>query len=74
MTRLGCELLFDQERAEIVQLIVETATGHPCPCKRGHTCPLLTERDLALPVNLVPEPRIVVGLGLDRLGSRAENQ
>ena len=37
----GCEVLFSSERAQAVQDLIEGATGRPCPCKQGKTCPLL---------------------------------
>jgi hypothetical protein len=37
----GCEVLFSSERAQAVQDLIEGATGKPCPCKQGKTCPLL---------------------------------
>jgi hypothetical protein len=40
-TAYGCEVLFSSERAQAVQNLIEGATGKPCPCKQGKTCPLL---------------------------------
>jgi hypothetical protein len=38
----GCEVLFDNDRAAMLQSIIEGSTGEPCPCKQGKACPLLT--------------------------------
>ena len=40
-TAYGCEVLFSSKRAQAVQNLIEGATGKPCPCKQGMTCPLL---------------------------------
>jgi hypothetical protein len=38
---LACMTLFGAARGvEIIEL-VESSTGHPCPCRRGKPCPLL---------------------------------
>lgn len=38
---LGCEVAFDAARAKRLQELIEDATGHPCPCRPGLSCPLL---------------------------------
>ena len=38
---LGCEILFGRQYGAEVQTLVERLTGGPCPCRQGHTCPLL---------------------------------
>jgi hypothetical protein len=37
----ACEMVWDPVRAEQVRTIVESATGQPCPCKRGLPCPFV---------------------------------
>lgn len=48
MIGLGCEVLFDEEKAARVQELVETATGGPCPCKSGQGCPLIPSNKVVL--------------------------
>ena len=48
---LGCELLFDEEKAARIRAMIEDATGELCPCARGLVCPLLG------PPLEVPRPR-----------------
>jgi hypothetical protein len=38
---LGCELVWTTDMGAQAQRMIEDATGLPCPCKRGLTCPLL---------------------------------
>ena len=46
----GCEVLFNSEQALHIQQLIETATGRPCPCKQGRTCPLLARQEVAASV------------------------
>ena len=40
-TMYGCEVLWDAEKAQRVQELMEQGTGRPCPCKTGKRCPIL---------------------------------
>ena len=46
----GCEVLWDAERADRVQHLIEDALGGPCPCTVALVCPLLSSRILPRPV------------------------
>ena len=37
----GCEVLWDAEKAQRVQDLMEQGTGKPCSCKTGKRCPIL---------------------------------
>jgi hypothetical protein len=46
-----CEMVWTPERAAMVSAQIESATGLPCPCKRGLACPFVpvSGADLASP-------------------------
>jgi hypothetical protein len=48
---LGCTILFGEEEGARVRALIEGATGGPCPCTRGETCPMLARQ---LPVAAAP--------------------
>ena len=63
-----CELLWDMERADQVQAVIESASGAPCPCMRGMHCPLVpVGKEIVLPK---PTP----ALSLDLVVERPERQ
>jgi hypothetical protein len=45
----GCEVLWDAEKAQRVQELMEQGTGKSCPCKAGERCPILPETLAVVP-------------------------
>ena len=43
-----CEVIWNMEKADRVQKMVESASGLPCPCAQGLVCPLMPA-DVVLP-------------------------
>lgn len=56
----GCEVIWDEQRADQMEAMVERAVGGPCPCRVGNACPLLPT-DVRLTRKMdVPPPRLRV--------------
>lgn len=36
-----CQTIYGRERGADLSAFLEKATGEPCPCSQGRTCPLL---------------------------------
>lgn len=36
-----CEVIWDVEKSDRIQAMVESASGQACPCVRGLECPLI---------------------------------
>lgn len=51
----GCEIMWDVDRADQAQRLIEESTGRPCPCVTGERCPLLPA-DVQLPPPVPPVP------------------
>lgn len=47
---LTCQATFGMERGAQIEALVERATGGPCPCRVGATCPLLPPAPEAPPL------------------------
>lgn len=49
----ACEVLWDVDRADQMEALVESSTGQPCPCRAGGLCPFVPAA-VVLPT---PRPR-----------------
>lgn len=43
-----CQAIYGIERGAEVQAFLELATGQPCPCRQGHSCPLMPSDSVEL--------------------------
>lgn len=53
----ACEAIYGGQHADNIERLVSLATGSPCPCKQGLTCPLTDEEGFSPLALVVPKQR-----------------